>query len=96
LIDNELFTAGNDGLVPQGDVARQAVDSLRGYVYQVTAAALTWLDLDDYGRLFLEVAEDYAVVAKSSIDAVQVKDTAASGTVTLNMNSVTAMARETA
>lgn len=86
--DNEFFTAGNDGLVPQGDAARQAVDSLRGYAYQVTAAALAWLDLDERGRLFLEVAEDYAVVARDAIEAVQVKDTEASGTVTLNTGSV--------
>jgi tetratricopeptide (TPR) repeat protein len=85
---NEFFTAGNDGLVLQGDAARQAVDSLRGYAYQVTAAALAWLDLDERGRLFLEVAEDYAVVASNVIEAVQVKDTEASGTVTLNTGSV--------
>ncbi|MGU7772757.1 hypothetical protein ACV229_21605, partial [Burkholderia sp. MR1-5-21] len=86
--ENELFTAGNDGLVPRGDAARQAVDSLRGYAYQVTAAALAWLDLDERGRLFLEVAEDYAVVVHQAFEAVQVKDTEASGTVTLNTESV--------
>ena len=84
----ELFTSGSDGLVPQGDAARQAVNSLRGYAYQVTAAALAWLDLDEHGRLFLEVAEDYAIVARNAIKAVQVKDTRASGTVTLNTESV--------
>lgn len=86
--DKTLFTAGNDGLVPQGDAARQAVDSLRGYVYQVMAAALAWLDLDGQGRLFLEVAEDYAVVARNALEAVQVKDTEATGTITLNTRSV--------
>ncbi|WP_420996542.1 AAA family ATPase [Cupriavidus sp. 30B13] len=85
---DELFTAGNDGLVPLGDVARQAVDSLRGYAYQVTAAALAWLDLDEGGRLYLEVAEDYAVVVHQAIETVQVKDTEASGSVTLNTGSV--------
>jgi tetratricopeptide (TPR) repeat protein len=86
--DKELFTAGNDGGIPQGDTARQAVDSLRGYAYQVMAATLAWLDLGDLNRLFLEVAEDYAVVARNAIEAVQVKDTEASGTVTLNTDSV--------
>jgi len=86
--DRDLFTAGDDGLVPRGDAARQAIDSLRGYAYQVTAAALAWLDIDEQGRLFLEVAEDYAVVARNAIEAVQVKDTEASGTVTLNTGSV--------
>ena len=85
---NELFTAGTDELVPLGDAARQAVDSLRGYAYQVTAAALAWLDLDEGGRLYLEVAEDYAVVVHQAIEAVQVKHTEASGTVTLNTGSV--------
>ncbi|AFT90269.1 hypothetical protein [Paraburkholderia phenoliruptrix] len=82
--DGTLFTAGNDGLVPEGDAARQAVDALRGYAYQVTASALAWLDLDKDGRLFLEVAEDYAVVAREAIRAVQVRDTEVSGSITLN------------
>jgi len=85
---NELFTSGGDGLVPKADAARQAVDSLRGYAYQVTAAALAWLDVNERGRLFLEVAEDYAVVVRCAIEAVQVKDTDASGTITLNTASV--------
>lgn len=84
---SEPFTA-EEGVVPLGDAARQAVDSLRGYAYQVTAAALAWLDLPDKGQLFLEVAEDYAVVVRQAIEAVQVKDTEASGTVTLNTESV--------
>ena len=67
---------------------RQAVASLRGYAYQVAAAALAWFDLDASGRLYLEVAEDYATVAQQSLDAVQVKDTAESGSVTLNTEAV--------
>jgi hypothetical protein len=73
---------------PVGDVERQAVASLRGYAYQVAAAALAWLDLDNSGRVYLEVAEDYATVAQQSLDAVQVKDTAESGSVTLNTEAV--------
>jgi hypothetical protein len=73
---------------PAGDVERQAVASLRGYAYQVAAAALAWLDLDDRGKVYLEVAEDYATVAQRSLDAVQVKDTAESGSVTLNTEAV--------
>lgn len=84
----DIFTSGTDSLVPQGDAARQAIDSLRGYVYQVTAAALAWLDVEGTSKIFLEVAEDYAVVAAGAISAVQVKDTQASGTVTLNTESV--------
>lgn len=86
--EQNLFASGADGLIPQGDIARQAVDSLRGYAYQVTAAALAWLDVEATSKIFLEVAEDYAVVAKNSISAVQVKDTQASTRVTLNTESV--------
>ena len=84
----QLFTAGSDGLIPQADTARQAVDSLRGYAYQVTAAALAWLDVSEQARIFLEVAEDYATMANNVLKAVQVKDTRASTTVTLNTKSV--------
>jgi len=73
---------------PTGEVERQAVASLRGYAYQVAAAALAWLDLDARGKVYLEVAEDYAIVARHSLDAVQVKDTAESGSVTLNTEAV--------
>lgn len=83
-----LFTAGSEGLIPKADAARQAVDSLRGYAYQVTAAALAWLDVEEHARIFLEVAEDYAIVADDALKAVQVKDTQASTRVTLNTNSV--------
>ena len=85
---HDLFNAGTAAdIVPKGDTARQAVDSLRGYAYQVLATALAWLDIDN-GRLFLEVAEDYAVIAKQALSAVQVKDTERSGSVTLNSPSV--------
>jgi len=86
--EQDLFASGTDGLIPYGDAARQAVDALRGYAYQVTAAALAWLDLETTSRIFLEVAEDYAVVANGAINAVQIKDAQASGTVTLNTESV--------
>lgn len=76
-------------VVPKADEARQAIHSLRGFVYQVAAAALAWLDLDDKSRIYLEVAEDYARVARGAIKAVQVKDTPSSK-VTLNSESVRA------
>lgn len=84
-----LFTPGKTAdLVPKGDTARQAVDSLRGYAYQVLASALAWVDIDPRDQLYLEVAEDYAVVAEDVLKAVQVKDTYASGNVTLNNENV--------
>jgi hypothetical protein len=62
------FTPGTSiDAPPIGDVERQAVASLRGYAYQVAAATLAWLDLSDDGKLFLEVAEDYATVAQQSL-----------------------------
>ena len=86
---SDLFNAGTPpGITPKGDVARQAVDSLRGYAYQALAAALAWLDIDEHSRLYLEVAEDYAIIAEQALSAVQVKDTERSGSVTLNSESV--------
>jgi len=84
------FTPGASAIdtPPIGDVERQAVASLRGYAYQVAAAALAWLDVDENGRIYLEVAEDYVTVARQSLDATQVKDTAGSGSVTLNTEAV--------
>ena len=81
----DRFNAGtNTDGVPRGDAARQAVDSLRGYVYQALTAALAWVDIGEKDKLYLEVAEDYAIIAEQALNAVQVKDTAGSGPVTLN------------
>ena len=87
--NNAVFTPGDpsDG-PPIGDVEREAIASLGGYTYQVAAAALTWLDLPEGARLYLEVAEDYATLAERVLNAVQVKDTAGSGSVTLNSQSI--------
>ena len=85
----DLFNPGpTSQLVPQGDPVRQAVASLRGYAYQVLATALAWLDLDESSQIYLEVVEDYAIVAKDALLGVQVKDTEGSGPVTLNSGSV--------
>ena len=71
-----LYTPGPSfDAAPSGDAERQAIDSLRGYAYQIAASAAVWLDLDDATRLYLEVAEDYATVAADNLKAVQVKDT---------------------
>lgn len=73
---------------PIGDTAREAIDSLRGYVYQVYQSALAWTELNDDEFLFLEVAEDYAVAAKDALQAVQVKETP--GRVTINSDDIVA------
>jgi hypothetical protein len=73
---------------PKGNENREAVASLGGYVYQVYQAALAWLELGEDEFLFLEVAEDFANVAKNALNAVQVKGT--SHTVTINSNDIVA------
>jgi hypothetical protein len=84
-----LFTPGPSfDSAPAGDTERQAIDSLRGYAYQIAASTAAWLDLDETARLYLEVAEDYATVAAETLKAVQVKDTRGSGAITLNSQSV--------
>ena len=61
---------------PLGDPSREAINSLRGYVYQMYQSALAWTELEDDEFLYLEVAEDFAIVAKEALKAVQVKGTA--------------------
>ena len=69
--------------IPIGDPARQAVPSLGGYAYQALAATFAWSNADETTRLYLEVAEDYALVATDAFRAVQVKHTKSSQSVTL-------------
>ncbi len=73
---------------PLGDATREAIDSLRGYVYQIYQSALAWTDIGFEEFLYLEVAEDYAVTAANALRAVQVKDT--TGTVTINSDGIVA------
>ena len=74
--------------VPKGDSAREAIDSLRGYVYQIYQSAIAWIDLEPDEFLFLEVAEDYAIAAHNSLKGVQVKETGHS--VTINSEDIIA------
>ena len=71
---------------PIGDPAREAIDSLRGYVYQIYQSALAWTEIKGDEFLFLEVAEDFAVAAANALEAVQVKETA--GRVTINSDDI--------
>jgi hypothetical protein len=80
----EIFGTGARLEEPRGDEARQAVAALRGYTYQLHAAALAWLGLQDGEFLHLEVAEDYAVASREALSGTQVRDTAASGRLTLH------------
>ena len=70
----------------QGDSARQAVSSLKGYAYQLYESALAWVSLSDDEFLFLEVAEDYAIATSNALQAVQVKNTKTA--ITLNSQEV--------
>jgi hypothetical protein len=82
--------AAKPWIIPEEDLARQAVDSLRGYIYQLHQAAAAWIVLKDNDILHLEVAEDYSQIIREpdKLDAIlkatQVKDTRESGAVTLN------------
>ena|SRR5271170_2013808 len=64
--------------------SRRSGAALRGYAFQLYGSVLAWLALKEGEDLFIEVAEDYAVVAKDALKAVQAKETRASGAVTLN------------
>jgi hypothetical protein len=75
-------------LVPDAERARQAVAVLRGYAYQLHLTVTAWMHLGDDDTLLLEVAEDYAIMAKSSLRMTQIKDTP-STTVTLRSDGVT-------
>lgn len=75
--------------IPDNERNRQAVNSLRGYAYQIYQTLNTWLTLKENEILLLEVAEDFAVVTKNALKGIQVKDTAKSSSVTLKTKSVT-------
>ncbi len=78
--------------LPVGEEKRQAIDSLRGYRYQLEQSLSAWLRLPEHGVLFLEVAEDFTEKTGELLDekitATQVKDTKKSGRLTLNSKDV--------
>lgn len=57
------------------DPTREAVDSMRGYSYQVLCSVLAWVDLSEGELLFLEGAEDFDHIAGDTATATQVRDT---------------------
>ncbi|MBD9400425.1 hypothetical protein [Comamonas sp. CMM02] len=69
-----------------GDPERQAIDSLRGYDYQIWRTLETWLGLRDGEMLCIECAEDFDVVSPESAIATQVKNSPAN--VSLNSTDV--------
>ena len=73
-----------------GDKQRQAIASIRGYVYQAYQSVLAWMRLGEQDMLFLEGAEDFDVHSADGVTATQVKDTAGSGTITLRSSDAVA------
>lgn len=80
--ESEMLTLSADA------IGRQAVRSLGGYVYQLYHSLLAWLNLADDEVLFLEVAEDHAIIRDQLVSQVQVKDDKASGNITLRSKGV--------
>ncbi|MGP9812946.1 hypothetical protein ACTZWT_15675 [Rhodopseudomonas sp. NSM] len=80
--------------LPADEIARQAVASFRGYVYQIHQTASAWIALPENHELHIEVAEDFSEILRSPerheeiLQATQVKDTRESGAVTLNSSDV--------
>ena len=70
------------------DVSREAVDSLRGYSYQILRSIQVWIELADDEVLFLEGAEDLDRVRVGEAIVEQVKDTAGSGSITMRTRAV--------
>jgi tetratricopeptide (TPR) repeat protein len=66
--------------------ARDATDSIGGYVYQAYQSVLAWIDLGDDELLILEGSEDFDIYAARQVTTVQVK--AGEKNLTLNSSSV--------
>lgn len=63
--------------------AREAVDSMRGYSYQILCSLRTWVTLPSDHLLYLEGAEDFDVVAPDDTTTTQVKHSSRMTRVTL-------------
>lgn len=85
----ELPEGFNNLQLPDDQIKRQAIASLRGYVYQVYQTLNAWIALKEDEILLLEVAEDFAVIANDVLRCTQVKDNPSTGSVTLKTKSVT-------
>ena len=66
--------------VPESEIARQAIDALGGYIYQLDHTVMTWLTLDDDEALYIEFAEDIAKLSDGKLDLTQIKKVAANVT----------------
>jgi len=69
-----------------GDPARQAIDSILGYDYQIVRTVEAWLQLRPDEKIYIECAEDYDVVGPAGAVATQIKNSPS--TITLNSEDV--------
>jgi hypothetical protein len=67
------LTGTNPVTIPDEQIARQAVASLGGYVHQIVRTVGEWIRLPHDGKLLIEVAEDYATLARGVLTMAQVK-----------------------
>ena len=81
-----MVNSASEGL--KGDPRRQAVPSLKGYAYQIWHSVYRWITLGKDDILYLEGAEDLDVLSPERAEAIQVKDTKGSGSVTLRSSDV--------
>lgn len=69
-----------------GEPARQAIDSILGYDYQIVRTVEAWLQLGADEKIYIECAEDYDVIGPRGAVATQVKNSPS--TITLNSGDV--------
>jgi hypothetical protein len=73
-MDRDVNTPPPDMVsVPDEQRARQAVASLGGHLFQAARAATEWVQLPEGATLLIEVAEDYAVLARGALAMTQTK-----------------------
>jgi tetratricopeptide (TPR) repeat protein len=70
------------------DKRRQAVASLRGYVYQIWETVYKWINLKEDEVIFLEGAEDFDILGPKKAETIQVKHTTGSKSLTLRSKEV--------
>jgi len=73
--------------IPPEELGRQAVHSLRGYIYQIFQSVSAWLSVKEHEILLLETADDFAIHADGILNPTQVKHLS-SGTITLRSKEV--------
>ncbi len=93
MTEKEILNIKNIEL-PDDEGKRQAIASIKGYMYQIHQAVSEWIDLNDNEELYLEISEDQAkyikdiVTQQEILTATQIKDTVGSGSITLNSTEV--------